>query len=139
MQNEQNAYGKLGITTKVALPYEEAVARTKEALKAEGFGVLTEIDVKDTLKQKLGVDFRPYRILGACNPGLAHRALLASPAVGLMLPCNVIVEETDCGAIVSAMDPEAGLAAVGAKEVEPIAVEAKEKLVRAMDSLRNGA
>lgn len=138
MQNQHNPYGKLGITARVALPYDEAIARAKEALKVEGFGVLTEIDVKETLKSKLGVDFRPYRILGACNPGLAHRALEASPAVGLLLPCNVVVEQTDDGCLVSAMDPEEGLSAVGAADVEPIAREAREKLSRAIASLEAG-
>jgi len=84
-----------GITTKLNLPYAEAVERTKAALKEVGFGVLTEIDVKKTLKEKLGIDTESYVILGACNPPLAHRALSADPFVGLLLPCNVIVYEQD--------------------------------------------
>src|SRR5512136_1309195 len=81
----------LGITVRLNVDYETTLARTVEALRAEGYGVLTEIDVKDTLKKKLGVDFRPYKILGACNPPLAYRALSAAPEVGLLLPCNVTV------------------------------------------------
>lgn len=95
----------IGISATVTLPYEEAVRKTTDALKAEGFGVLTQIDVKATLKQKINADFRRYMILGACNPVLAHRALSANLNVGLLLPCNVIVyEEGDCS-IVTAIDP----------------------------------
>jgi uncharacterized protein (DUF302 family) len=132
MENTTNPFGKLGITAKVALPYAEAIIRTKAALKAEGFGVLTEIDVRATLKEKIGVEFRPYIILGACNPKLAHQALTTAPAVGLMLPCNVVVEEVEGGSIVSAIDPEAGMAATGEAGLESIAKEAKERLSRAI-------
>lgn len=131
----QNPFGALGITVSVPVGAEEAVARATEALKKEGFGVLTRIDVAHTLKEKIGVDFRPYVILGACNPTLAHRALSETSAVGLLLPCNVVVEETERGSLISAMDPLAGLAAVGDGRLNPVAEEAKERLERVMASL----
>ncbi|RMG43554.1 MAG: DUF302 domain-containing protein, partial [Methanobacteriota archaeon] len=97
---------------KVDLPFEKAIERVTEILQEEGFGVLTEIDVKETLKKKLDVGFRKYRILGACNPPFAHQALLAEPQIGLMLPCNVVVQETDEGMVeVSAIDPIASMQA----------------------------
>ncbi|HEY3267293.1 MAG TPA: DUF302 domain-containing protein [Armatimonadota bacterium] len=136
MRNTDNPFGRLGITAKLALPYGEALARAKAALKEEGFGVLTEVDVREILKDKIDVEFRPYAILGVCNPKLAHQALMVTPAVGLMLPCNVVVEETDGGSVVSAMDPEAGLAAVGEEGLQPVAKEAKERLSRAIASLK---
>ncbi len=98
---------------KVSLGFDEAVDRTKVVLKENGFGVLTEIDIKNTLKEKIGVDFRKYRILGACNPGYAHKALSSEGYIGLMLPCNVIVQEHDNGEVeVSAIDPVASMQAV---------------------------
>lgn len=131
-----NPYGAMGITTMVNLPYSEAIERAKAALKKEGFGILTEIDVSATLKQKLNVDFHPYIILGACNPALSHRALSANPAVGLMLPCNVVVEQRDDGCLVSAMDPEAGMQAFeGGGELNAVATEAKARLTRAITAM----
>jgi uncharacterized protein (DUF302 family) len=124
-----------GFGTKVNLPYAEAIERTKAALKDQGFGVLTEIDVKKTMKEKLGVDFRPYVILGACNPPLAHRALSAELDIGLLLPCNVVVYEADGGSVVEVMDPEAALGIVGNPAVEPVSREAKERLEKAITSL----
>lgn len=115
--------------------YEEALTRVVEALKTEGFGVLTEIDIRSTLQAKLGVDFRRYKILGACNPPLAHRALQAELDVGIMLPCNVIVYEDDAGhAVVTAVDPTQTIAAqhVG---LLPIAEEVRAKLSRVVDRL----
>jgi uncharacterized protein (DUF302 family) len=98
---------------KVNLGFDEAVERTKVVLKENGFGVLTEIDIKNTLKEKIGVDFRKYRILGACNPGYAHKALSSEGHIGLMLPCNVIVQEHENGEVeVSAIDPVASMTAV---------------------------
>lgn len=129
-------YERLGITAIVAAPYEEAVQLAREALKTEGFGVLTEIDVRATLKEKLGVDFRPYTILGACNPPLAHRALTATGAVGLLLPCNVVVESIEGGGSrVTAMDPEAGMTVMGVPALNEVAAEVKAKLSRAISSL----
>jgi uncharacterized protein (DUF302 family) len=97
----------------VSLPFEEAIDRTKAVLKENGFGVLTEIDIQSTLKEKIGVDFRKYRILGACNPGYAHKALSSEGHIGLMLPCNVVVQEHENGRVeVSAIDPVASMQAV---------------------------
>lgn len=103
-----------GIRTKVNLPHGEALARTKEALEAEGCGDLSEIDISEKLKEKLGVDYKRYVILGACNPPLAYKALQAEPEVGLLLPCNVIVYDADDGGtVVSAVDPDSMLGIVG--------------------------
>ena len=125
-----------GISVDVDLPYEQAVARTTEALKAEGFGVLTTIDVKATLKAKLDVDFRRYVILGACNPPLAHRALSEELELGLLLPCNVIVYERDGGgSTVSAMNALAAMSFTGNPALEPIAEEASDRLERALSAL----
>ncbi|MBM4425537.1 MAG: DUF302 domain-containing protein [Chloroflexi bacterium] len=127
----------LGMTVRLHTTYEEAIARVADALKAEGFGVLTEIDVKETLKKKLGVDFRPYKILGACNPPLAHRALEAVPEVGLLLPCNVTVSQADDNSIeVAIVDPMSMLGFVGRPELEPVAEEARARLDRVAASLR---
>ena len=121
----------LGIRTKVKGPFDKALASVVGALKEEGFGVLTEIDVKETLKKKLDVDFRRYRILGACNPPLAHRALQAELEVGVMLPCNVIVYEGDDEAIhVTAIDPMETIAARGTPALQEIAREVHDKLAR---------
>ena len=114
----------------------EARTRVEEALKKEGFGVLTEIDVQATLKKKLNADFRRYRILGACNPPFAHRALQHSLDVGMLLPCNVIVYETDDRrTVVSAVDPMQTMAAQGDEAIRPIADEVRRKLQRVIDSL----
>jgi len=125
-----------GIQKTLDLAFDEALARVPEALKAEGFGILTEIDVQATLKKKLDVDFRRYRILGACNPPFAHRALQHSLDVGMLMPCNVIVYETDEGkTVVSAVDPMQTMAAQGDPALRPLAEEVQQKLRRAIDSL----
>ena len=128
---------RYGIRTTIPMEYEPAVARTKEALAAEGFGILAEIDVSATLKKKLGVDFRPYVILGACNPPLAHRALSAEPDIGLLLPCNVVVYAADAPghSVVAAMDPVEALKLTGNDEIAPVADEVRRRLVRALESI----
>lgn len=116
--------------------FEEAEARVTDALKAEGFGILTEIDVKATLKKKLDVDFRPYRILGACNPALAHKALQAEPRIGAMLPCNVIVQATEDGRVeVSAIDPIASMQAIDNPALGEVAGAVQAKLQHVIDQL----
>ena len=111
--------------------YDEAVSRVTEALKAEGFGVLTSIDVKETLKKKIDVDFRPYLILGACNPSLAYRALTIDPQVGLLLPCNVVIQEAaGGGVIVSIADPRAMFTVVDNPALAPIVDEVDQRLRR---------
>lgn len=125
-----------GFSTTLRISFADAIAKVTEALKREGFGVLTDIDVQTTLKSKLNLDMRPYRILGACNPPFAHRAILAEPDIGLLLPCNVLVREEEDGSVtVAFMDPEAVLDLVGKPGMKEIAMEVKAKLVRARDSL----
>ena len=119
-------------------PYSAAVDKVIEALKAEGFGVLTRIDVHDTFKAKLDVDFRPYKILGACNPPLAHKALSSRPDAGLMLPCNVIVEQEDGGTRVRIVDPNAMMQAGGLEGdtvMQEVGGEAAARLRRVADAL----
>jgi uncharacterized protein (DUF302 family) len=118
------------------LPFGHAVARVIEALNREGFGVLTDIDVKATLKAKLGEDFRPYRILGACNPQLAYRALKLEDKIGTMLPCNVIVQEHPGGSVeVSAVDPVASMQAIDNPGLAQVASEVQTRLKRIVESL----
>jgi uncharacterized protein (DUF302 family) len=120
----------------IALPFEEAVERVKAGLKAEGFGVMTEIDVQKTLREKLGVEFRPYRILGACNAPYAYKALLAEDKIGTMLPCSVIVQELAPGRVeVAAIDPLASMAAVKNEELGSIGLEVRGKLQAVIDRL----
>ena len=128
---------RYGLRVEIPLAYEQAVERTTEALKAEGFGVLTTIDVKHTLKQKLDREFRKYVILGACNPPLADRALHAELEIGLLLPCNVIVYETAPGqSVVAAMAPIAALGIVGENaDLQSVAGEADQRLRRALASI----
>jgi uncharacterized protein (DUF302 family) len=121
-----------GFGREVGIPYGEAVEKARAALKAEGFGVICEIDVQKTIKDKLGVDFRPYIILGACNPPLAHQALETDLDLGLLLPCNVVVYEIEGGAVVEAMDPERVLGLVGNPALEPVARDVRARLERAL-------
>ncbi len=118
----------------LTIGYDEAVERVPQALATEGFGVLTQIDVRDTLKAKLGVDFRRYRIFGACNPPLAHQALTAELDVGVMLPCNVVVYDDGGRAVVLAIDPMQTVAAQS-EALRPIAAEVRERLARVLDRL----
>lgn len=123
-------------TTLKKVSFKDAINITTEALKKEGFGVLTEIDIKSTLKKKLDVDFYHYTILGACNPEFAHKALLAEDKIGAMLPCNVIVQEKEAGIIeISAVDPAASMQAVGNATLADIAGEVRDKLKKVIDSL----
>lgn len=120
----------------ITMPFDEAVAKVTEELKKEGFGILTQIDVKETLKKKLDVDFREYRILGACNPPFAYQALQAEPRIGLMLPCNVIVQEYGEGQVeIAAVDPVASMAAVENDRLRDIGGEVRTKLSRVVDNL----
>jgi uncharacterized protein (DUF302 family) len=125
-----------GQTVELEVPFEEAVRLAREALAGQGFGVLTEIDVRATLKAKLDADMEPYLILGACNPPLAHRALEADRSIGLLLPCNVVVRgNAGGGSIVQALDPEVMVELTGLAELRPVADEARRKLDAALDSL----
>ena len=128
---EKYSFGKT-----VEMGYGEAIEKATQALAKEGFGVLTTIDVAATLKKKLGKETRPYMILGACNPQLAHRAIEAEPEIGVLLPCNVIVRKDDSGSIrVDIMDPEAVLKLVDRPEIEVIAGEVRQRLVRVLAEL----
>jgi uncharacterized protein (DUF302 family) len=123
-------------STRLSVSFDDAVAAVTASLKAEGFGILTDIDVQATLKQKLGVDFRKYRILGACNPPFAHKALELEDKVGLMLPCNVIVQELASGGVeVAAIDPVASMAAIENAALSAVAAEVREKLARVVQGL----
>lgn len=119
--------------------YDQALVRVTEELQKEGFGVLTEIDVKAVLKKKLNLDKRPYKILGACNPVLANQALTAEPDIGLLLPCNVVVREEENGSInVGFMDPQAVLTLVNRPDIAALANEVRNKLLSVRDALRKG-
>ena len=125
-----------GIKRELDISYEEAIVKIKANLKEEGFGVLTEIDVKETLKKKIDVDFKKYIILGACSPKFAFKALTAEPEIGLLLPCNVIVYENDNGkTVVSAFDPITGMNIINKPEIKEVAEAVSEKLTRAVNSL----
>jgi uncharacterized protein (DUF302 family) len=132
MTNTKTEYA---FRTRLDQPYEQTVRKVTAALKDEGFGVLTEIDVKATLKKKLDTDFRKYVILGACNPSLAHQALETELEIGLLLPCNVIVFEDDGGSVVSIVDPLSMLGVVESPDLDPVAQEARTRLLRVMDAV----
>jgi uncharacterized protein (DUF302 family) len=130
---------QIGMSVKLNANFETTLTRVTEALKAEGFGVLTEIDVKETLKKKLNVDFPPYKILGACNPALAHRALTIAPQIGLLLPCNVTVRQLEDGTSeVSLVDPLVMLGVIANPGLKEVAEEARVRLWRVSATLKNG-
>jgi len=122
-------------TKTLDVPFDEAIERVTAALGERGFGVLTTIDVKATLKKKIDVDFRPYTILGACNPGFAHQALQAEPHIGAMLPCNVIVQEVEGGVEVAAVDPVASMASVENPSLGEVATQVRAILQEVIESL----
>lgn len=126
----------LGFKSVLNLSYEATLEKVTEALKTEGFGVLTSIDVKETMKKKLDADVNKYAILGACNPSLAHRALTSVPEVGLLLPCNVIVYETSEGTVVNIIDPLSMMDFIKDPALKPVAEEAYQKLKRVSESLK---
>jgi uncharacterized protein (DUF302 family) len=124
-----------GFSKKTEMPYEKAVEKVTEELKKEGFGVLTSIDVKETLKKKIDVDFKKYIILGACNPPLAHKALQSEEELGLLLPCNVIVYEKNGGSMVSFFDPMIMTELIDNDELKTVAEEVKTKMVRVFEAI----
>ncbi len=126
---------ELGFLSTLNITYEAALEKVTAALKTEGFGVLTSIDVKETMKKKLDVDFRKYTILGACNPPLAHKALTARPEVGLLLPCNVIIYEQGDGTVVNIIDPISMLGFIQDPALEQVANEAHQRLQRVADAI----
>src|SRR3974390_815256 len=126
-----------GITVRTHIPFAEAVARVRQALKDQGFGVLTEIDVQATLRDKLGQEMEDYLILGACNPPLAHRALDADRKIGLLLPCNVVVRTAGAHTIIEALNPEVMVEVAGQPSLTPVGDEATSKIRAALDSLKN--
>jgi uncharacterized protein (DUF302 family) len=126
----------LGFQSTLNLPYEAALEKVTAALKAEGFGVLTSIDVKETMKKKLDVDFRKYTILGACNPPLAHKALTARPDVGLLLPCNVIIYEEGAGTVVNIIDPMSMTNFIQDPALDQVADEATSRLKRVAEAIQ---
>jgi uncharacterized protein (DUF302 family) len=126
-----------GFSIELPGTFQEAVGRVTEALKTQGFGIIADIDVQSTMKEKLGIEGRPYRILGACNPSLAHRAIQADPDIGLLLPCNVVVREAQDGKVtVSFMDPEAVLSLVDRSEIDELGNEVKQRLEKVRDALK---
>jgi uncharacterized protein (DUF302 family) len=127
-------------STTLRVPFDQALSMTMDALQRHGFGVLTQIDVKETLKKKLDVEFRPYHILGACNPGMAYKALTAEDRIGLMLPCNVIVQQKEDGSIeIAAVDPVASMQAIQNPELSSIAGQVQAQLRQVITGIGQGA
>ncbi len=126
-----------GMTTRLRTPFAQTVERVRAALKDQGFGVLTEIDVRATLRDKLGEEMEDYLILGACNPPLAHRALGVDRRIGLLLPCNVVVRADGDQTMVEALDPQVMVGVSGQSALEPVAEEATRRLAAALDALRS--
>ncbi len=127
---------ELGFRINLKMSHQAAIEKVTAALKTEGFGVLTSIDAQETMKQKLNVDFRPYTILGACNPPLAHQALTANPEIGLLLPCNVIVYQEGEGTVVQIIDPQSMTQFFHDPEIESVAAQARTRLLRVVETLR---
>lgn len=128
------------IAARIDAPFEDVLSRARDALSKEGFGIITEIDIASTLKEKIGADFRPYRILGACNPALAHEALEIEDKVGTMLPCNVVVQELHPGTVeVAAVDPVSSMQAIDNPQLRAKASEVRDKLGSAISRLRTSA
>ena len=127
-----------GMTITTRAPFAQTVTRVKEALKAQGFGVLTEIDVRATMHDKLGEEMEDYLILGACNPPLAHRALSADRRIGMLLPCNVVIRAADSQTVVEALDPQTMVAVAEEAELQPVADEAARRLRAALGTLQEG-
>ena len=123
------------MTVRTSKPFAETVTRVRDALKSQGFGVLTDIDVQATMREKLGEEMEDYLILGACNPPLAHRALSADRHIGMLLPCNVVVRTEEGQTVVEALDPQSMVAVAGEPELQPVADEAASRLRAALDSL----
>jgi uncharacterized protein (DUF302 family) len=128
-----------GISIRIRAPFAETAARVRDALRAQGFGVLTEIDVQATLRGKLGEEIEQYLILGACNPPLAHRALTADRRIGLLLPCNVVIRTEAGQTVVEALDPQVMVAVTGQQSLRPVADEAGARLRAALDSLQESS
>src|SRR6266498_5061323 len=135
--DDQEGHMDYGITIRMPAPFAEAAARVRDALRAQGFGVLTEIDVQATLRDKLGEEMEEYLILGACNPALAHRALAADRRIGLLLPCNVVVRAEAGETVIEAVDPQTMVAVTGQRSLQPVADEAAARLRTALDSLQD--
>ena len=135
MADQTTTQPRYGYKRTLPLPFADVVARTREALQSQGFGVLCEIDIREKLNEKLGADFRNYVILGACNPPLAYRALQTELDIGLLLPCNVVVYEQEGGSVVAAIDAGRMLSVVGSPQLEAVAQEVNEKLRRAVDNV----
>lgn len=133
MSEKTNGYA---FQTRLSLPYEQAIEKVTAELAKEGFGILTEIDIKKTLKKKLGIDFPKYIILGACNPPIAHQALGVETEVGLLLPCNVIVYEDGEGSVMSIVDPAVALGVAKNPDLNPMIDNARARLLRVIDSLQ---